>query len=99
MLKKVFLNKMARDDYRHGRLKEGASKMAKNKTDQPKKLFFEEKEYLMDDLSDESKRILNHLDDIQKKINTNLFVKEQLEVGKESFINMLRESLNKKEEK
>ena len=53
----------------------------------------------MDDLSDESKRILNHLDDIQKKINTNLFVKEQLEVGKESFINMLRESLNKKEEK
>ncbi len=73
--------------------------MAKNKKNEPKKLFFEEKEYIMDDLSNESKRILNHLDDIQKKLNTNLFVKEQLEVGKESFINMLRESLNKKEEK
>jgi hypothetical protein len=73
--------------------------VAKNKKNEPKKLFFEEKEYIMDDLSNESKRILNHLDDIQKKLNTNLFVKEQLEVGKESFINMLRESLNKKEEK
>jgi hypothetical protein len=73
--------------------------MAKNKTEEPKKLFFEEKEYLMNDLSDESKRILNHLGDIQKKLNTNSFMKEQLEVGKESFINMLRESLNKEEEK
>ena len=70
--------------------------MAKNKKNEPKKLFFEEKEYIMDDLSNESKRILNHLDDIQKKLNTNLFVKEQLEVGKEQFINMLRDSLKEK---
>jgi hypothetical protein len=30
-------------------------------------------------------------------MNTNAFVKEQLEVGKESFINMLRESLKEPE--
>tara|TARA_Y100001938_G_scaffold96454_1_gene131958 strand:+ start:842 stop:1051 length:210 start_codon:yes stop_codon:yes gene_type:complete len=69
--------------------------MAKNKTDKPK-LNFEDKEYVIDDMSEESKRILAHIDDIQKKLNTNLFVKEQLEVGKEQFINMLRDSLKEK---
>ena len=56
-------------------------------------LNFDDKQYLIEDMSDESKRILNHIDDIQKKMNTNAFIKEQLEVGKESFIGMLRESL------
>ena len=48
-------------------------------------------------MSDESKRILNHINDIQNKLNTNSFVKELLEVGKASFIYMLRESLKEPE--
>jgi hypothetical protein len=35
---------------------------------------------------------------MQNKLNTNAFMKEQLEVGKEAFINMLRNSLESKEE-
>ena len=70
--------------------------MAKDKKEQPK-LNFDDKEYIIEDMSNESKRILNHIDDIQKKMNTNAFVREQLEVGKESFINMLRESLKEPE--
>jgi hypothetical protein len=44
--------------------------MAKNKKDQPK-LNFEGKEYIIENMSEESKRILNHINDIQNKLNTN----------------------------
>ena len=71
--------------------------MAEEKKEKPK-LNFDNKEYIIEDMSDESKRILNHINDIQNKMNTNAFVREQLEVGKESFINMLRESLKKLKE-
>jgi CxxC motif-containing protein len=66
--------------------------MAKNKKDQPK-LNFEGKEYIIENMSKESKRILNHINDIQNKLNTNAFVKEQLDIGKEAFVNMLKKSL------
>ena len=70
--------------------------MAEYKKEKPK-LNFDDKEYIIEDMSNESKQILNHINDIQNKMNTNAFVKEQLEVGKESFINMLRESLKEPE--
>ena len=66
--------------------------MAKNKKDQPK-LNFEGKEYIIENMSEESKRILNHINDIQNKLNTKAFVKEQLDIGKEAFVNMLKKSL------
>ena len=66
--------------------------MAKSKKDQPK-LNFEGKEYIIENMSEESKRILNHINDIQNKLNTNAFVKEQLDIGKEAFVNMLKKSL------
>ena len=71
--------------------------MAKDKKEQPK-LNFDDKEYIIEDMSNESKQILNHINDIQNKLNTNAFVKEQLEVGKESFIGMLKKSLKEKEQ-
>ena len=43
--------------------------------------------------SDDEKMLLNHINDMQSKINTNQFMRDQLEVGKEAFINKLRESL------
>lgn len=70
--------------------------MAKDKKEQPK-LNFDNKEYIIEDMSDESKQILNHINDIQNKLNTNAFMKEQLEVSKEGFINMLRKSLKEPE--
>ena len=70
--------------------------MAKDKKEQPK-LNFDNKEYIIEDMSDESKQILNHINDIQNKLNTNAFMKEQLEVSKEGFINMLRNSLKEPE--
>jgi hypothetical protein len=70
--------------------------MAKKEKDQPM-LNFEGNEYVIEEMSDESKQILNHINDMQNKLNTNAFVKEQLDVGKEAFINLLRESLKEPE--
>ena len=70
--------------------------MAKQEKEQPM-LNFEGNEYVIEEMSDESKQILNHINDMQNKLNTNAFVKEQLDVGKEAFINLLRESLKEPE--
>ena len=72
--------------------------MAKKEKEQPM-LNFDGKEYVIEEMSDESKQILNHINDMQNKLNTNVFVKEQLEVGREAFINLLRESLKEPEAK
>ena len=42
--------------------------------------------------------MLNHIKDMQNKLNTNAFMKEQLEVGRETFVKMLRDSLQAKAE-
>ena len=70
--------------------------MAKKEKDKPM-LNFDGNEYVIEEMSDESKQILNHINDMQNKLNTNAFVKQQLEVGKEAFISMLRESLKEPE--
>jgi len=71
--------------------------MAKKEKDKPM-LNFDGNEYVIEEMSDESKQILNHINDMQNKLNTNAFMKQQLEVGKEAFVNMLRESLKEPEE-
>ena len=71
--------------------------MAKKEKKEQPMLNFDGNEYVIEEMSDESKQILNHINDMQNKLNTNAFVKQQLEVGKEAFISMLRESLKEPE--
>ena len=66
----------------------------KEKEQKPAVLTLDEQEYVIDDMSDDEKMLLNHINDMQNKINTNQFMRNQLEVGKEAFINKLRDSLN-----
>jgi|TARA_R110002033_G_scaffold6153_9_gene24637 hypothetical protein len=61
-------------------------------------LNLDDKEYIIEDMTDEQKMMVNHINDIQNKQNSNQFMADQLSVGKEAFINMLRESLAKPEE-
>ena len=70
----------------------------KEKEQKPAVLTLDEQEYVIDDMSDDEKMLLNHINDMQNKINTNQFMRDQLEVGKEAFINKLRDSLNAKPE-
>jgi len=67
--------------------------MAKDKKEKPV-LNLDEKEYVIEDMTDEQKMMVNHINDLQNKQNTNQFMADQLSVGKEAFINMLRDSLN-----
>ena len=67
--------------------------MAKDKKEKPV-LNLDEKEYDIESMTDEQKMMVNHINDLQNKQNTNQFMADQLSVGKEAFINMLRESLN-----
>ena len=66
--------------------------MAKDKKEKPV-LNLDDKEYIIEDMTDEQKMIVNHINDLQNKQNTNQFMADQLSVGKEAFINMLRASL------
>ena len=67
--------------------------MAKKEKEKPAVLTLDEKEYVIDEMTDYEKMLLNHINDMQSKINTNQFMRDQLEVGKEAFIGKLRESL------
>ena len=72
--------------------------MAKDKKEKPV-LNLDDKEYVIEDMTDEQKMMVNHINDLQNNQNTNQFMADQLSVGKEAFINMLKQSLTKEEVK
>lgn len=70
--------------------------MAKNKQETIKNpVTIDDKEYSFDDMTDEQKMMLNHIADLDKKINGTKFNLDQLHVGKDAFVNMLKISLEK----
>jgi hypothetical protein len=71
--------------------------MAKDKKEKPV-LNLDDKEYVIEDMTDEQKMMVNHINDLQNKQNTNQFMADQLAVGKEAFINLLRASLEEEVE-
>jgi hypothetical protein len=54
-------------------------------------------EYTEDQLTDEQKTIVNHVADLDRKISSARFNLDQLSIGREAFMTMLTESLNKEE--
>ena len=60
-------------------------------------ITIDDKEYHFEDMTQEQQTILNHIADLEKKINGSKFNLDQLQVGREAFIKMLRESLDKEE--
>lgn len=72
--------------------------MAKKEKNEPQKLNLFDKEYLLDDLTDEQKAMVNHIADLENKISGTAFNLDQLNVGKEAFINRLKESLESESE-
>ena len=72
--------------------------MAKKEKNKPQKLNLFDKEYLLDDLTDEQKAMVNHIADLENKISGTAFNLDQLNVGKEAFINRLKESLEEESE-
>ena len=73
--------------------------MAKKEKEQKPVLTVDDKEYVIEDMTDEQKGILNHINDLQNKMNSMQFNLDQLNVGKDAFISKLREALEEKPEK
>ena len=68
--------------------------MAQKQKEQPV-LTIDGEEYFAGDMTDEQLRIKDHLLDLSNKINTIVFIGEQLSVNRETFVNMFRASLEK----
>ena len=60
-------------------------------------ITIDDKKYFFEDMTQEQQVMLSHISDLEKKINGSKFNLEQPQVGKESFVKMLRESLDKEE--
>jgi hypothetical protein len=54
-------------------------------------------EYVYEDMSQEQQLLVNHCVDLDRKINSAAFALDQLKVGKEAFVNLLKQSLLEKE--
>ena len=65
------------------------SKKQKEKT----MITVNDKEYVYEDITDEQKTIINHINDLDRKIGTSQFNLDQLMFGKSAFMNALNESL------
>ena len=53
--------------------------------------------YEFEDMTTEQQAMVNHLIDLDRKIGSSQFNIEQLQVGKQAFLTMLKESLAKVE--
>jgi len=66
--------------------------MAKKQKREPV-LTLDDKEYFVEDLTAEQLRIKDHMADISNKLNTNMFIGEQLQISRDAFVNLFRASL------
>tara|TARA_R110000851_G_scaffold92130_4_gene201043 strand:- start:1673 stop:1909 length:237 start_codon:yes stop_codon:yes gene_type:complete len=56
-----------------------------------------DKEYVIEDMTAEQKTLVNHSVDLSRKIDSMKFNLDQLNVGKDTFVRLLEESLNKQD--
>ena len=54
-------------------------------------------EYFFEDMSQEEQLMVNHIADLDRKIGSTQFNLDQLQVGKDAFITMLKAELTKPE--
>ena len=69
--------------------------MAKTQKEQPQTITIDDKEYKVSDLTEEQIRLVNHVADLDKKLGSARFNVDQLNVGRNAFMALLTESLNK----
>jgi hypothetical protein len=58
-------------------------------------IVIDDVEYAYEDLTLEQQALFNHCIDLDRKINSAQFNLDQLNVGKNAFITLLKEALNK----
>jgi hypothetical protein len=73
--------------------------MAKKQKQEEKKpvVVLDEKEYEIENMADDQKVMLAHIQDLQRKIDGATFNLQQLQYGRQAFVNALKEALEKEE--
>lgn len=61
-------------------------------------IVIDDVEHNLDDMTDEQKMLVNHCLDLDRKIASTQFNLDQLNVGKQAFVQMLKQALETKEE-
>ncbi len=69
--------------------------MAKNEN---KTITVNDVEHNVDDLTEQQVAMVNHIADLDKKLGSLRFNMDQLNVGREAFVNMLSQSLDEPKE-
>ena len=74
--------------------------MAKKEKEMPKEQIITlfDKEYKESELSDEQKAMINHVADLERKIQSSEFNLQQLRFGKQAFVDALQASVEKESE-
>jgi len=74
--------------------------MAKKEKEMPKDniITLFDKEYKESELSDEQKVMINHVADLDRKIQSSEFNLQQLRFGKQAFLDALKASIEKDEQ-
>ena len=68
--------------------------MAKKQKEKPEQtITIEDKEYKVSDLTVEQVALVNHVQDLDRKIGSSQFNLDQLNVGRSAFMNLLTENL------
>ena len=61
-------------------------------------ITIDDKEYQFEDLTDEQQMLVNHVADLDRKLNSARFNVDQLQVGRDAFFNLLKQALEPVEE-
>jgi hypothetical protein len=74
--------------------------VAKKQKEMPKEQIITlfDKEYKESELSDEQKVMINHVADLERKIQSSEFNLQQLRFGKQAFVDALQVSVDKEDE-
>ncbi len=74
--------------------------MAKKEKEMPKEnvITLFDKEYKESELSDEQKVMINHVADLERKIQSSEFNLQQLRFGKQAFVDALQASVENEDE-
>ena len=56
-----------------------------------------EKQYILEDFNDHQRLLLNHVNDLNRKIESSRFNLDQMAVGRDEFIRLLSEALEEEQ--
>jgi len=72
--------------------------MAKKEKQNEPTLVLDDKEYSINDLQDDQKLMVAHINDLNRKIDSAKFNLQQMEIGRAGFVNSLKASLDQESE-